>query len=89
MVTLLRWGRVYKDASRIIPFPGTRMDRHLLHVEAHCGEVVIASYKFYIFQKQFSVFITLYSFVKWAVLCKESFSMIVYSFSSSSGYYLM
>jgi len=39
VVTLLRWGRVYKDASRIIPFPGTRMDRHLLHVEAHCGEV--------------------------------------------------
>jgi len=39
VATLLRWGRVYKDASRLIPFTGSVMGRHLLHVEAHCGQV--------------------------------------------------
>jgi len=39
VATLLRWGRVYKDSSRLVPFPGSVMGRHLLHVEAHCGQV--------------------------------------------------
>eukprot|EP00088_Acartia_fossae_P000344 TRINITY_DN10134_c0_g1_i1.p1 TRINITY_DN10134_c0_g1~~TRINITY_DN10134_c0_g1_i1.p1 ORF type:complete len:349 (+),score=103.23 TRINITY_DN10134_c0_g1_i1:50-1096(+) len=39
VATLLRWGRVYKDSSKIVSFPGTMMGRHILHVKAHCGQV--------------------------------------------------
>ncbi|XP_023321755.1 tyrosyl-DNA phosphodiesterase 2-like [Eurytemora carolleeae] len=39
VATLLRRGRIYKDESRIIPFPGSVMGRHLLSVSAHFGQV--------------------------------------------------
>jgi len=41
VATLLRKGRVYLDKQKVIDFPGTRMYRHLLAVQAHCGSVVM------------------------------------------------
>jgi len=38
VATLLRVGRVYRDNSSVTNYPGTRMGRHLLHVQAHCGQ---------------------------------------------------
>jgi len=39
VATLLRRGRVYFDGSRVVDFPNTRMYRHVLAVQAHCGSV--------------------------------------------------
>ena len=47
IATLLRRGRVYKDESRIIEFPGTAMSRSLLSVSAHCGQVRPEKNKYY------------------------------------------
>ena len=39
VATLLRIGKIYRDSSSVVKYPGTLMDRHLLHVKAHCGQV--------------------------------------------------
>jgi len=39
VATLLRKGRVYLDKHKVVDFPTTRMGRHLLAVQAHCGSV--------------------------------------------------
>lgn len=41
VATLLRKGRVYMDRYKVIDYPTTRMYRHLLAVQAHCGSVVM------------------------------------------------
>ena len=41
VVTLLRRGRVYYDRRKVRDYPTTLMDRHLLAVQAHCGNVVL------------------------------------------------
>jgi len=39
VATLLRKGRVYLDRKKVVDFPTSRMYRHLLAVQAHCGSV--------------------------------------------------
>lgn len=39
VATLLRKGRVYCDKIKVIEYPGTRMNRSILAVKAHCGSV--------------------------------------------------
>jgi len=39
VATLLRKGRVYLDKSKVVDFPTSKMYRHLLAVQAHCGSV--------------------------------------------------
>jgi len=39
VATLLRRGRVYLDKYKVVDFPTSRMYRHLLAVQAHCGSV--------------------------------------------------
>jgi len=39
VATLLRRGRVYLDKVKVVDFPTSRMGRHLLAVQAHCGSV--------------------------------------------------
>jgi len=39
VATLLRKGRVYMDKSKVVDYPGSTMYRHLLAVQAHCGNV--------------------------------------------------
>jgi len=41
VATLLRKGRVYMDRWKVTDYPTSRMDRHLLAVQAHCGSVVM------------------------------------------------
>jgi len=41
VATLLRRGRVYMDRHKVVDFPTTRMYRHVLAVQAHCGSVVM------------------------------------------------
>jgi len=41
VATLLRRGRVYLDRHKVVDFPTTRMFRHVLAVQAHCGNVVM------------------------------------------------
>jgi len=41
VATLLRKGRVYLDRAKVVEFPSSRMYRHLLAVQAHCGSVVM------------------------------------------------
>lgn len=39
VATLLRKGRVYLDRHTVVDFPTSRMGRHVLAVQAHCGNV--------------------------------------------------
>jgi tyrosyl-DNA phosphodiesterase 2 len=39
VATLLRRGRVYLDSHSVLDFPSSRMGRHVLAAEAHCGSV--------------------------------------------------
>ena len=41
VATLLRNGRVYFDRHKVRDYPTSLMDRHLLAVQAHCGNVVM------------------------------------------------
>ena len=41
VATLLRKGRVYLDKYKVIDFESSRMYRHLLAVQVHCGDVVL------------------------------------------------
>ena len=41
VATLLRKGRVYLDRHKVRDYPTTLMERHLLAVQAHCGNVVL------------------------------------------------
>ena len=41
VATLMRRGRVVADKHQVLQFPNTRMGRHVLTVQAHCGNVVM------------------------------------------------
>ena len=41
VATLLRRGRVYLDRYKVVDFQTTRMYRHVLAVQEHCGNVVM------------------------------------------------